>query len=69
METAPRLDGRADDDELRAALRGDACDFLAEAFAMRKIVRRVRIAVEAARHQGAAALDALLVRRRLRRGR
>ena len=31
MEAAPRLDGCAYHDELRAALRGDACNLLAEA--------------------------------------
>jgi hypothetical protein len=31
VEAAPRLDGRADHDELRAALGRDARDFLAEA--------------------------------------
>ena len=31
MEAAPRLDGCAYYDELRAALRGDACNLLAEA--------------------------------------
>ena len=31
MEAAPRLDRSADDDEFRTALRGDACDLLAEA--------------------------------------
>jgi hypothetical protein len=31
VEASSRLDGRTDDHELRAALRGDACDVLAEA--------------------------------------